>query len=104
MSKPLKSFLIASSAQDISLIFLHQSPVIQQKSEIIRNSCQFSDKNNEDSHDSSKQVVSTAVLDEEGYLPPRTLKVGQNYDSDDNDDEYLKPTFGKFTRIGKDIF
>jgi len=57
------------------------------------------DKNNEDSHDSSKQVVSTAVLDEEGYLPPRTLKVGQNYDSDDNDDEYLKPTFGKFTRI-----
>ena len=64
----------------------------------------FSDKNNEDSHDSSKQVVSTAVLDEEGYLPPRTLKVGQNYDSDDNDDEYLKPTFGKFTRIGKNIF
>jgi len=57
------------------------------------------DKNNEDSHDSSKQKVSTTVLDEEGYLPPRSLKIGQNYDSDDNEEEYLKPTFGKFTRI-----
>ena len=45
-------------------------------------------------------MPSTTILDEDGYLPPKALKKdGQSYDSEDNDDEYLKPTFGKFQRI-----
>jgi len=52
-----------------------------------------------DTHDSSKELASTTILDEDGYLPPKALKKGQEYDSEDNDDEYLKPTFGKFQRI-----
>ena len=59
----------------------------------------ISDKSNADTHDSSKQVPSTTILDEDGYLPPKALKKSQSYDSEDNDDEYLKPTFGKFQRI-----
>ena len=57
------------------------------------------DKTNADTHDSSKELASTTILDEDGYLPPKALKKGKEYDSEDNDDEYLKPTFGKFQRI-----
>ena len=56
-------------------------------------------KTNADTHDSSKELASTTILDEDGYLPPKALKKGQEYDSEDNDDEHLKPTFGKFQRI-----
>ena len=42
-----------------------------------------SDKSNADTHDSSKQVPSTTILDEDGYLPPKALKKSQSYDSED---------------------
>merc|ERR1712223_1070048 len=46
--------------------------------------------------DSTKPVT---IPDEDGYLQPKTLQIGGHQDSDDNDEEYLKPTFGKFSRI-----